>query len=135
LKYGVGEQIAAGGFTLLSTETCGGMSSGAHTFLKSLTDAAMSSAAAGSEVTVTAFRASALHELSVALTRGNVIGYCQKAGEGSLVFMCMFIVVMISPRKFHGSGRRNRGSAGPDIADGLDQVRQVAQGAEAYTHL
>jgi hypothetical protein len=62
LKYGVGEQIAAGGFTPLSTETYSRMSSVAHTFLKSLTDAAMSSASAGSELTITAFRANALRE-------------------------------------------------------------------------
>jgi hypothetical protein len=49
LKYGVGEQLAAGGFTPLSTETHGRMSSVAHTFLKSVTDAAMSSAAAGGD--------------------------------------------------------------------------------------
>jgi hypothetical protein len=75
LKYGVGEQIAAVGFTPLSTETYGRMSSVAHAFFKSLTDAAMSSASAGSELTAAAFRASALRELSVALTRGNEIAY------------------------------------------------------------
>jgi hypothetical protein len=64
LKYGAGEQIAAGGFTPLSTETYGRMSSVVHAFLESLTDVALSFADAGSEVTVTAFRAGALHELS-----------------------------------------------------------------------
>jgi hypothetical protein len=75
LKYGVGEQMAAGGFTPPSTETSGRMSSVAHAFLKSLTDAAMSSAEAESKVTVTAFRATALREVSVALTRRNEIVY------------------------------------------------------------
>jgi hypothetical protein len=41
------------------------MSSAAHTFLKLVKDAAMSSAVAGLEVMVTAFRTSALRELSV----------------------------------------------------------------------
>jgi hypothetical protein len=75
LMYGVGEQIAAGGFTPLSTESYGRISSVAHAFPKSLMDAAMPSAAAGSEVTVTTFGANALRELSVALTRGNEIVY------------------------------------------------------------
>jgi hypothetical protein len=43
-----------GGITVFSTETSSRTSSVAPVFLKSLTDAAMLSAAAGSEVTVTA---------------------------------------------------------------------------------
>jgi hypothetical protein len=58
----------AGGFTLLSIETYGRMSSVAHAFLKLLTDAAMPSASVGSELAVTAFRASAMRELGVART-------------------------------------------------------------------
>jgi hypothetical protein len=71
---GAGEQIVAGGFNLLSTETYGRMGSVAHVLPKLLTDAAMSSAA-GLEVTVTALTASALRVLSVALTWGNEIVY------------------------------------------------------------
>jgi hypothetical protein len=52
-----------------------GLSLVTQAFLKSLTDAAMPSAAAGSEVTVTVFRARALRELRLVLTWGNEIVY------------------------------------------------------------
>jgi hypothetical protein len=75
LKYGVGSQVATHGFTPLSTETYGRMGAPAHAFLKDLASAAASSAAAGFEVTTSAFKAGALRELGTALVRGNEVVY------------------------------------------------------------
>jgi hypothetical protein len=59
------------GHKVPSTETYGRMVTPAHTFLKILATAAVSSAAAALEVTMSAFRAVALRELGVALVRGT----------------------------------------------------------------
>jgi hypothetical protein len=64
-KYG--ERIAAGAFVSLSTEGHGRMGLPARKFLQSLPTAAVSSAVAALEVTLSAFWAGALREICVAL--------------------------------------------------------------------
>jgi hypothetical protein len=69
-QYGAGEETLAAGFTPILTEWYGRMMSRiAHAFLKSLFDAAMSSAVVRSDMMIVACRAGACRELGVALTQ------------------------------------------------------------------
>jgi hypothetical protein len=71
-KYGVG----AGCFAPLSTERYGRMGSQARKFLRSLATAGVSSAAAGSQVMMSAFRAGALREFCEAPIIGMQCRLC-----------------------------------------------------------
>jgi hypothetical protein len=71
-KYGVG----AGCFAPLSTERYGRMGSQAIKFIRSLATAGVSSAAAGSQVMMSAFQAGALREFCEAPIIGMQCGLC-----------------------------------------------------------
>jgi hypothetical protein len=74
-KYGGSRQVAGGSFTPLSMESYGRLGWLAMQLLRTLADAAASSATAGSDITTSTFVTGALCELSVALVKGKEVVY------------------------------------------------------------
>jgi hypothetical protein len=74
-KYGGGGQVAGCTFAPLSIESYGCLGWRAMQFLRTLADAAASSATAGLDITTSSFVTGALRELSVALVKRNEVVY------------------------------------------------------------
>jgi hypothetical protein len=74
-NYGGGRQVAGDSFASLSLESYGHLGRLAMQFLRTLADAAASSATAGFDVTTFSFVTGALGELSVALVKRNEVVY------------------------------------------------------------